>query len=323
MKEIKLNVDKSYNLMWEVKVDELIRLCRATQEDYMNGKSDLSGTQILIHLVQKGGLKLSNMINILPAVENYNHPYELNIVDNTESSVVEKQCPLCDGKGIREFPNCTPPIKEPCPGCEGEKKYTSMKDAFGMMTPKEAKEVSENMKEHNIFDKDTAEYKYFEEENHFFHAKKVKLKYKIPMKQMVVDEHNQIWNYRVNDDEVVYYYYGQAAEDNTENPKSINEILEQRMEKIIPHLKGENIEKLCSICGGLGSVGTDFDGNQVKCLSCVNGKPHSWVSKVKLDPELGKYHNNPMGFVKPGFMEIEDKTINFGINLNDSEDEDK
>jgi len=56
---------------------------------------------------------------------------------------------------------------------------------------------------------------------------------------------------------------------NTENPKSINEILEQRMKKIIPHLKGEDIEKLCSICGGLGSVGTDFDGNQVKCLSCV------------------------------------------------------
>ncbi len=51
-------------------------------------------------------------------------------------------------------------------------------------------------------------------------------------------------------------------------------------------------------------------------------KPNTESSAVKLDPELGKYHNNPMGFVKPGFMEIEDKTINFGINLNDSEDAD-
>jgi len=169
---------------------------------------------------------------------------------NTESSAVEKQCPLCDGKGIREFPNCTPPIKEPCPGCEGEKKYTSMKDAFGMMTPKEAKEVSENMKEHNIFDKDTAEYKYFEEENHFFHAKKVKLKYKIPMKQMVVDEHNQIWNYRVNDDEVVYYYYGQAAEDNTKNSAVKSKY----------QLKGEDIENK-TINFGINLNDSDTDEN--------------------------------------------------------------
>ena len=32
------------------------------------------------------------------------------------------------------------------------------------------------------------------------------------------------------------------AVNNTEKTKSINEILEQRMEKIIPHLKGEKIE---------------------------------------------------------------------------------
>jgi len=36
-----------------------------------------------------------------------------------------------------------------------------------------------------------------------------------------------------------------------------------------------------------------------------------------------KYHNNPMGFVKPDFGEIEDETLNFGVNLNDSDDEDE
>ena len=27
-------------------------------------------------------------------------------------------CPLCDGSGRRVFPNCTPPIDEPCPACK-------------------------------------------------------------------------------------------------------------------------------------------------------------------------------------------------------------
>ena len=29
-------------------------------------------------------------------------------------------CPLCDGKGRRVFPNCTPPIDEVCPACGGD-----------------------------------------------------------------------------------------------------------------------------------------------------------------------------------------------------------
>ena len=34
-------------------------------------------------------------------------------------SVTNSVCPLCNGKGKREFPNCTPPISETCPACNG------------------------------------------------------------------------------------------------------------------------------------------------------------------------------------------------------------
>ena len=33
-------------------------------------------------------------------------------------AINKSACPLCNGTGRRVFPNCTPPIDEPCPACK-------------------------------------------------------------------------------------------------------------------------------------------------------------------------------------------------------------
>lgn len=48
-----------------------------------------------------------------------------NVIDDLEVAlreppVIKSVCPLCDGKGRRVFPNCTPPIDEVCPVCKGQ-----------------------------------------------------------------------------------------------------------------------------------------------------------------------------------------------------------
>lgn len=58
-------------------------------------------------------------IGVLDAYERFD-AIENEKVVLPQADVIKSVCPLCDGKGRRVFPNCTPPIDEICPVCKGQ-----------------------------------------------------------------------------------------------------------------------------------------------------------------------------------------------------------
>jgi len=67
------------------------------------------------------GLYYGHIKQIVEQSVNYYYP-ESKAENLPISNVSNSVCPLCDGKGRRVFPNCTPPIDEICPACNGKGK---------------------------------------------------------------------------------------------------------------------------------------------------------------------------------------------------------
>ena len=79
MKEINLYMEHCYFTAVENSMDDLIRYCRAVQKEFELGDGEISGTQMLYDMTQRGTITIPQLLAILPAVENYDAPYKLNI----------------------------------------------------------------------------------------------------------------------------------------------------------------------------------------------------------------------------------------------------
>ena len=77
--DIVLYMKESFENAWENRVDDLVRFCRQMQKDYIEGDGDHSGTYFLYEMAANGKLGLRNMMNMVPAIENYKEEYTITI----------------------------------------------------------------------------------------------------------------------------------------------------------------------------------------------------------------------------------------------------
>lgn len=63
----------------EIVIQQLIDYCRAKQKEYVEDGGSVSGVSILEDMLKKKELTFEQMLNIYPAVNEYNAPYELNL----------------------------------------------------------------------------------------------------------------------------------------------------------------------------------------------------------------------------------------------------
>ena len=70
-------LDVQYSNMVKETLDKLIMYCRQMQKSFMEEDGSISGVHVLAEMLQNGSIPISMYMNILPAVERYNKPYEL------------------------------------------------------------------------------------------------------------------------------------------------------------------------------------------------------------------------------------------------------
>lgn len=70
-------IDIQYKNMVKETHDKLIMYCRQMQKNYIEGDGNISGVYVLGEMLQNGSINVVMFMNILPAIESYNKPYEL------------------------------------------------------------------------------------------------------------------------------------------------------------------------------------------------------------------------------------------------------
>ena len=91
--------------------DSLIRYLRLAQKEYIEKDRAISGVEEMDLMIQKGFLKMSTYIKILPIIQDYNSDYDL-IVLGLESKSDELKEIKFGQTAINEKPDCDHPQDE-------------------------------------------------------------------------------------------------------------------------------------------------------------------------------------------------------------------
>jgi len=78
--ELSKFVSESFFDKFKSTTEDLIKICRDKQANYVkSGAEEMSGVEFLSTFLMNGSISLKTYLAILPAVENYNSEYSLNI----------------------------------------------------------------------------------------------------------------------------------------------------------------------------------------------------------------------------------------------------
>ena len=79
MTKLELNLEDIYSERAKMMVEDMIRLLRLKEYEYLEGKSHVGGKHLLFEMVKDGTIKISTALQVLETLDNLSTPFEVII----------------------------------------------------------------------------------------------------------------------------------------------------------------------------------------------------------------------------------------------------